>query len=128
MRLHVLSDLHLEFAPFSAPPQEADVVVLAGDVHVGIEGLPWIRQNFRYVPVIYVLGNQEFYGEAVPTLYRNLAQDCEGTNVHLLENSVFETNEVVFLGSTLWSDFALNGDHVLAETMAAIDMNDFRQI
>jgi ribonuclease Z len=31
VRLHVLSDLHLEFAPFEPPAVEADVVVLAGD-------------------------------------------------------------------------------------------------
>jgi predicted phosphohydrolase len=128
VRLHILSDLHLEFGPFSVPPMDADLVVLAGDVHVGTEGLRWIRQNIRYVPVVYVLGNHEFYGEAVPTLYRTLKQDCEGTNVHLLENDVFEMDGVVVLGTTLWTDFALNGDHVIAETMANIDMNDFKQI
>jgi predicted phosphohydrolase len=128
MRLHILSDLHLEFGPFSAPPVDADLVILAGDVHIGREGLRWIRHNFRYVPVIYVLGNHEFYGEVVPTLYRALKQDCHKTNVHLLENDVFEIDDVVVLGATLWTDFALNGDHVLAETMANIDMNDFKQI
>lgn len=43
MRLHILSDLHLEFAPFSMPDVKADVVVLAGDVGVGLRGLKWIR-------------------------------------------------------------------------------------
>jgi predicted phosphodiesterase len=35
MKLHVLSDLHTEFADFDLPETDADVVVLAGDVGVG---------------------------------------------------------------------------------------------
>ena len=35
MRLHILSDLHLEFEPFTPPAVEADVVILAGDVGTG---------------------------------------------------------------------------------------------
>ena len=33
MRFHVLSDLHLEFGPFTPPAVEVDAVILAGDVH-----------------------------------------------------------------------------------------------
>jgi len=41
MRLHVLSDLHLEFEPFTPPTVEADAVILAGDVSTGRNGLKW---------------------------------------------------------------------------------------
>lgn len=34
MKLHVLSDLHLEFGGFPVPETDADVVVLAGDTRV----------------------------------------------------------------------------------------------
>jgi hypothetical protein len=37
--MHILSDLHVEFAPFDPPAVDADVVVLAGDIHVGLFGL-----------------------------------------------------------------------------------------
>lgn len=49
MRLLVLSDLHVEFAPFQAVQgrqridQGVDVVILAGDIHVGTQGLVWAR-------------------------------------------------------------------------------------
>lgn len=34
MKVLILSDLHLEFAPFDpAPDLEFDVVILAGDIH-----------------------------------------------------------------------------------------------
>ncbi len=39
MKLHVLSDLHTEFADFSPPGTDADVVVLAGDIGVGLGGI-----------------------------------------------------------------------------------------
>ena len=41
MKLHVLSDLHTEFADFSPPETDADVVVLAGDIGVGLRGVEW---------------------------------------------------------------------------------------
>ena len=35
MKLHILSDIHLEFAPFDPPETDADVVILAGDIGLG---------------------------------------------------------------------------------------------
>lgn len=39
MKLHILNDLHIEFEDFEPPTTDADVLVLAGDIGVGIEGL-----------------------------------------------------------------------------------------
>jgi len=55
MRIHLLSDLHLEFAPFVPPRSEVDCVVLAGDVGTKATGFRWIRESFSDVPVIYVI-------------------------------------------------------------------------
>jgi len=35
MKLRVLSDLHVEVAGFAPPPGDADLIVLAGDIHNG---------------------------------------------------------------------------------------------
>ena len=59
MRWHILSDLHLEFGPAEIPPTEADLVVLAGDVHLGRAGREWASKQFPDQPVVYVLGNHE---------------------------------------------------------------------
>ena len=61
MRLHILGDLHLEFGMAEVPVTDADVVVLAGDIHLGREGRKWARNHFQDKPVVYVLGNHEFY-------------------------------------------------------------------
>lgn len=66
MRLHVLSDLHIEFDDFEPPETSADVVVLAGDTHVGVKGIEWAAQAFPDKPILYVPGNHEFYRQAIP--------------------------------------------------------------
>ena len=43
------------------PAVGADVVVLAGDVHVKNRGLQWIFDQKFEIPVLYVLGNHELY-------------------------------------------------------------------
>ena len=68
MRLHILCDLHLEFGSTRIPPANADVVVLAGDIHLGREGRRWARNQFPHKPIIYVLGNHEFYRHSLPEL------------------------------------------------------------
>src|SRR5207245_1750395 len=108
------------------PSVNADVVVLAGDVEVGHNGLNWIRAAIPQTPVIYVLGNHEFYGQTLPELTDELRQKANGTNVHVLENSRVDLGEVTFLGATLWTDFALNGDPVVGGLVAEQGMNDFR--
>ena len=128
MRLWILSDLHLEFGPLVLPDVRADIVVLAGDVHKGRRGLDWIRARFPDTPVVYVLGNHEYYGEAMPRLREKLEREAADTNVHLLENRAVTLGGVEFLGSTLWTDFLLHGDRRHAEIEANVRMSDYRAI
>jgi predicted phosphodiesterase len=64
MKLHILSDLHVEFESFNPPETEAAVVILAGDIHVGKKGIDWAKASFSDKYVLYVLGNHEYYGRA----------------------------------------------------------------
>lgn len=61
MNALVISDLHLEFSTIDLDISDADIVVLAGDIHLGARALPWIQQQCADIPVIYVPGNHEFY-------------------------------------------------------------------
>jgi Icc-related predicted phosphoesterase len=128
MRLHVLCDLHLEFGLTQVPRTNADVVVLAGDIHVGREGLNWAREQFGNRPVIYVLGNHEFYGQAFPELAVNLKRETDGSNIHVLENSAVEINGYTFLGCTLWTDFKLSAGPDEAMRKAESFMADYSTI
>lgn len=128
MRIRILSDLHLEFREFEPPRVDAEVVVFAGDVHTGRNGIKWILKHFPDQPVIYVLGNHEFYGQKMPKLIQEIKALAQGSNVHVLENGSVRLGNVLFLGATLWTDFRLNGDVIFAEVTAQTQMTDFRRI
>ena len=126
MRLHILSDLHLEFGGSRRIPQtDADVVVLAGDIHLGQEGYRWAREQFPGKPVVYVMGNHEFYRHSLPDLIEALKRETAGSQIHLLENSAVEMNGFTFLGCTLWTDFQLTGNQAAAMRFAEATMNDY---
>jgi predicted phosphodiesterase len=128
MKIHLLSDLHTEFAPFEPPSTDADIVVLAGDVGVGTRGLPAIRDWFPDRPVVYVAGNHEFYRESIPRLHDKIAEETEGSGIHHLENRAVVIGGVRFLGCTLWTDFDIFGERVRCMHEAQVTMNDFRLI
>jgi len=125
MRLHILCDLHLEFGPAKIPTTDADVVVLAGDIHLGREGRKWARSHFPDQPVIYVLGNHEFYRHSLPELTETLKRETDGSHIHLLENRAVEISGYTFLGCTLWTDFQLLGDAETAMRIAQGTMSDY---
>ena len=128
MKLHVLSDLHLEFGSFHAPAMAADAVVLAGDIGSGAQGLRWAIETFR-VPVIYVLGNHDFYGKDLD-IVDGLKRMASGTHVRVLERDAVVVAGIRFLGCTLWTDFGLFGPGQRDATLKLADsmVRDFHVI
>lgn len=113
MKIQIASDLHLEFLEKRFPgcgmlePADADVLVIAGDIHRHARAI----QAFREwpVPVVYVHGNHELYnahGGNTVTEMRELAAE---TPVHYLERDEYVQNGVRFLGCCLWTDYQLYG-------------------
>lgn len=129
LRLYVLSDLHLEREEFDPPPVEADVIVLAGDVAMGSAALDWLRAWAPARPVLYVLGNHEFYGHALPDLVDEVRAAAE-PQAMLLENDEAVVDGVRFLGCTLWSDFDFDGPEHRDRSMEVCErlVNDFHHI
>lgn len=125
MRLHILSDLHLEFGAWEPTPTDAGVVVLAGDIHLGRGGRQWAREFFGGLPVVYVLGNHEFYRHSLPELTEALKRETDGSQIHVLENDAIELNGFTFLGCTLWSDFQLSSSPKESMQAAAHIMSDY---
>ncbi len=113
MKIRVLSDLHLEFdRPASIPHVDADLVVLAGDIHNGGRGIAWAAQTFAG-PVVYVAGNHEYYDGSLPAVRAELRAAAQATRgkVHLLDPGelVLGEHATRVLGATLWTDFTLYG-------------------
>ena len=117
MRIHILSDLHLERAPFDPPATEADVVVLAGDIHNGPDGIEWARRVFS-VPVLFIAGNHEPFGADFFAVADRIRAAAAGSNVEVLDCGEHIYASVRFLGCTLWTDFDLLGAEAKAAAIA----------
>lgn len=128
MKIQLLSDLHIEFSDFEYQETDCDLVILAGDIHIGEKGVSWALEHIKNKPVLFVAGNHEFYGKAYPKHLRTLRALTEGTNVHLLENEVLTLKGVNFFGCTLWTNFELYGDPRVAGHECQQVMNDFKRI
>lgn len=109
MRIRILSDLHLEC--YEDPDAcgivddiGCDVVVLAGDINNGLTGIEWAARTFRE-PVIYVLGNHEYYDHDAATLLPQARECAAALGVHLLERDEVRISDTRFLGCTLWTGF-----------------------
>jgi len=106
VRIRVLSDLHLEIWPIQLPSADADVVILAGDIDNGAEGINWASRSFE-VPVLYVPGNHEPYDGEFGETQKALRAAARGTRVELLECGERVIAGVRFLGCALWTDYSL---------------------
>jgi Icc-related predicted phosphoesterase len=135
MKIQLFSDLHLEHShrhpPFVLPATVADVVVLAGDIDNGTRAIDWAEKTFPDRTVLYVPGNHEYYDAELKTAAAALrARARRSANVQVLDNDELIIDGVRFLGSTLWTDFALAGrqkmDQVIAESLKHVV--DFRKI
>ena len=122
-RLHLLSDLHLEFSerhpPWSPPETDADIVILAGDIDNGTRAIDWAEQTFPRRTVLYVPGNHEYYETEIREANAALRQrSARSANVRVLLDDEFVIGGVRFLGTTLWTDFELFGRDRRADCIA----------
>lgn len=136
LSLLAVSDLHLEFEPFelaaimkkqgiSAP----DVLVLAGDIGVGVKGMEWAARQREVLKceVLYVKGNHELYGRQFDEVVDLLRITGNREGIFYLDCDEIILKGVRFLGATLWTDFEINGitEKVWAIRDAKRYMNDF---
>ena len=138
MKLFCLTDLHLEFnREYSCIDKtinklfnhnlDYDYIVLSGDIDI----LPFLAGTLEKIqiiskkPIIYVVGNHEFYNyskEDVDKELNNISTKHE--NIIILNRSVYETGDYVFIGATGWYDGS-NGE---LQTGSQMKLNDYRLI
>jgi predicted phosphodiesterase len=126
MKIHLLSDLHLEFENFVPEVSDADVTVLAGDIHLRTRGVEWAKQTFKG-RVLYVPGNHEYYGGNLGKTLVKMS-DAGDDRVRVLDCERVDLDGVRFLGATAWTDYAATGDPLTAQMDARETMTDFRKI
>jgi predicted phosphohydrolase len=124
LNFQIISDIHLEFGTLALSVEDTDVLIAAGDIGVGLQGLKWLQK--LPCPVIYVTGNHEYWGTELHILNARLAESTRQGNVRYLENRTFVMDKVRFLGCTLWTDYN-DADLSVMDEMY-LRMNDFRYI
>lgn len=131
MKIQYISDLHLEFQwdvadKFKVSP-EADVLVLAGDIHTQFTGISKFFKKLRKqtnIPVVFVPGNHEFYGHEIDKAVGTYKAIAEDQNIHFLNSNGVKINDVQFIGSTLYSNLS----NPLEAMKVKNSLNDFRVV
>ena len=144
MKIAVCSDVHLEFGQLEVENTEgAEVLVLSGDICVAADlrardphGIMDGTRSNRYHDffaqccsafshVVYVAGNHEHYnGDFKYTISELKNKLGYLKNLHILDKEIFKLDDVIFVGSTLWTD--MNKEDPLTLYHIKSMMNDFR--
>lgn len=128
VRIGVLSDLYID--KLGSPPIPEvlpDVLVLAGNIGCGVKGIEWAARTYA-CPIVYVLGNYSYRGHSLDDFGDELRDSTWGSNLHLLQNDTLFFRGVRFIGTTLWTDFALLGDTVSGIVAAGGLCEDYKFI
>ena len=157
IRIALLSDLHLDLrrrhllrdgmdaaactaalaqlASSARETAEADLVVLAGDIAAGTQGLEWAAAVFAPLPVVYIAGNHEFYRHEHRQLIGTLREAAaRAGHVHFLEQDELHLRiagrQLRVLGCTAWTDYRIYAEVPAEQAMrrAETDMYDHRRI
>lgn len=114
MKIWTISDIHLkqrEALDLMKPDRfpDADVCVIAGDICNRYNlSLNWAAKVIRpRMPVVFVMGNHEFYSASLQNAQKNARMLAKSLGITFLDDNEAVIGGVRFLGSTLWTDFAL---------------------
>ena len=135
MKIRVFSDIHNEirrsmmgrrYTPWVPAIRKEDsetVLVLAGDIDHAKQVPEYLNSlSERFLAVIHVSGNHEYYGSNLTSVARALRESELADNVHCLQNSSVTIRGQKFIGSTMWTN--LQG----REWAVSRAMNDYRYI
>lgn len=140
MKIALISDVHAEFYkndPDWLPPlpENPDVLVLAGDIHIGKLLVPFIERISNALPythLVVIAGNHEFYRQyRLATLKAYREAFVKHPRIHFLENDYVDINGVRFIGATLWTGFPLHSIQYTSEQVmnyARDNVSDFSLI
>lgn len=150
MKISYCSDLHLEFRDYPSTfikDEGGDILILAGDILVA----NYLREDRtdksarvvkqlvkklkkdlfdKYDHILYVIGNHEHYNGIYPKTIQTIKDGLKFLEIDnkltMLEDDHIIINDILFIGSTLWTDFQKGNDFSMY--MCEKGMNDFHVI
>ena len=125
MKIQVVSDLHLEFGAIDLQAHDRDLLVLAGDTNMGRDALPFLEEQLELSPVIYVMGNHEYYDHSIEEI-NDYWINLNKPDLHVLENRSVTIDGVDFFGCVLWTDMEDGDGYAIRQSRNK--MNDYALI
>lgn len=127
MKIQLLSDIHLEFGDRDPVSTDADLVILAGDIHTKGRAFDWIRRHFPKQQVIYIAGNHEYYGGHLERMLDKLRAQSDD-HVRFMDQDELLIHGVRILAGTGWTDFRSTGNQAMAmwDARAMLDYKKIR--
>lgn len=142
MKIAICSDVHLEFGQLELEnTHNAEVLVLSGDICTAcdlrvtdsilssaktdryLDFFTACSRNFPHV--VYVMGNHEHYhGDYADSIVHIKSALKHLENIHVLDKEIWELDDHVFIGGTLWTD--MNGEDEMTMNHVSRRMNDFQ--
>lgn len=132
MKIHICSDLHIEFYEYFIPEMDDEkniVVILAGDIGLAKNSETYVDlikdacERFKYV--IMIMGNHEHYKGKFPLTYSTIwTATLDFENFDLLEKDTVVIDNVAFICATLWTDMNKNNPVTMFTAQAV--MNDYK--
>lgn len=144
MFIRYMSDIHLEFEHYRSddskgvgyfevpvlPNDSETVLILAGDIGMISSQrtiVPFIDEmTARFKAVIYVLGNHEYYRSNFSNGAAILKTMLAHTTAHVLDNSSVVIDDVIFVGTTMWTDYNKGDEITMYQAQRC--MNDYNLI
>lgn len=130
MKIGITSDIHLEVENlYLMNEEDTDVLILGGDIltnkSFNIKFLARCADEFKHV--IYIAGNHEFYYDNINKTIDRIRDECsKHSNLYFLNDETKIIDDVVFIGSTLWTD-CNKSDPITLQALKGM-LNDFRCI
>lgn len=142
MKFRLFSDIHLEMERWKharpigehfhipyLPDDHETILLLPGDIAYLDKPymlLPFLaRLNERFKKVLFVPGNHEFYDGSLSHSVEKARPAIQMTGTILLDNQTCVIDNVLFIGSTMWTDF---GNNHMIMFDAKSQMSDYRLI
>jgi hypothetical protein len=113
-----------------------DLLLLPGDIDVGGRAVRYADAVASYLgcPILMAIGNHDAYGDNLRRLIATSRKTAAATHgrVAVLEQRradlLIKSRRVAVLGATLWTDYALCGDRLLAMERAGNALNDHASV
>lgn len=131
MKFAVMSDMHGYINFIHELEEQKDTILLIpgdlGEVCRTSYGEHVQILADKYKEVLLVPGNHEYYKGNIHRTHDRLTKlDDSIENFHFLQDNFRIFDDVMIIGSTLWTDF--DGQNPLTRYLASIEMNDYKHI